>query len=103
MKVSKRLPSVQRQVDALEAAGYEVQLAHSTQQEAVVNGHTHIKGVSTIDIVDPFTGTSLGWGKSFCSLDDNFDRSTGTRIAFHRAVNDFYRTVGYEKAGEVFA
>ena len=99
LKVSKKLPSIQRQVDALESAGFEVVLRHNTTLES--KEHPAV-GATLVRIFDQ-NGYGVGGGEAYCSTKDNFDRTTGTRIAFRRAVSDFYRVVGYEKAGKVFS
>jgi hypothetical protein len=97
LRVSKKLPSVQRQVDLLESAGFEVCMRHDSTRLSI---HTNAKGASFVRIFDP-TGFNVGQGDSYCSKEDNYDRVIGTRIAFRRAVADFYNLVGWKKAKEV--
>jgi 2,3-bisphosphoglycerate-independent phosphoglycerate mutase len=84
MKVSQRLPKVQKQVDALEAAGYSVRLKH----DAVRTRSSAVTIHNGDDIV-------VGLGFSTCSEADNFDKAIGTEVAFRRAVNNFYKIVGH--------
>ena len=97
MRVSNKLPNVQLQVDKLESAGFRVGLqhvVHDLSHEYRTHGHTNV-------VIEHETGQNVGFGQALCSVDDNFDRTTGTRIAFRRAIADFYDTVGYKKAGAV--
>lgn len=97
MKVSSQLPKVQLQVDLLESAGFDVNLKHTSYGD---NRDTELNGFSKVLISDG-TGYNVGIGVSMCSKLDNFNRVTGTQVAFRRAIADFYKTVGYQKAGSV--
>jgi len=97
MRVSKQLPQVQKQVDLLESAGFEVHLKHDSkckfESEPVVG--------ATFVYIDDAHGYPVGIGNAKCSKKDNFNRVTGTKIAFRRAIADFYDTVGHKKASAV--
>ena len=97
MRVSKTLPKVQLQVDLLESAGFDVNLKHVSYGD---NRGVMCNGFSKVTITD-VTGYNVGLGTSTCSKLDNFNRATGTQVAFRRAISDFYDTVGYRKAGTV--
>lgn len=97
MQVSQKLPNVQLQVDKLESAGFEVVLTHRPD---AVQRHAPAVGETLVHIIDS-GGYPVGIGNALCSKQDNFNRVTGTRIAFRRAIADFYSTVGHVKAGAV--
>ena len=102
MRVSNKLPRVQRQVDLLEAAGFEVHMSHDLDITGRLEGGAQVHGITTVIINQPeVNAISLGYGIAYCSESDNFDRSVGTKVAFRRAINDFYIGVGHEKANAV--
>lgn len=98
MQVSSKLPKVQLQVNLLESAGFKVSLKHTSYggdcEEVSSNGFSKV-------FINAPDGYNVGMGTSICSKLDNFNRVTGTKVAFRRAIADFYKTVGYVKAGSV--
>lgn len=97
MRVSNKLPDIQKKVDALESAGIEVNLVHN----ALASAQGNSRGSTTVQFTEELTGCLVGWGRAVCSVNDNFNKVTGTQIAFRRAVSDFYDTVGHVTAGSI--
>lgn len=102
MRVSNKLPKVQAQVDRLEAAGFAIHMSHNRDIVGRLEGGAQIHGTTSVLINQPDVNAgSLGYGVAHCSRSDNFDRSTGTQVAFRRAIADFYKSVGHVKANAV--
>ena len=104
MRVSSKLPGIQRQVDCLETAGFKVRLHHDSEETGHVSGVPY-RGHSAVTIERSNSDGTVtsGLGDSFCSLNDMFDRATGTRIAFGRALDDLSGLVGRNAMKEIFS
>ena len=86
MQVSKKLPDIQEIVNMFEIKGLDVQLQHFI----FVACGRDLNGFTVIRLLTP-DGIEVAVGRSACSLDDNFDKATGTRVAFHRLMSDYIR------------
>ncbi len=75
----------------LRRKGYKVRVIHSREYQikSRINGYSrevHARGGSTtIEVTTPDKQTSV-FGKSICSMDDNFNRRVGNEIALGRAL-----------------
>lgn len=99
MRVSHSLPQVQAQVDRIEAAGYRVRLRHTPTAESGVHPAVGLTEVSINDPANP--NFELGYGRAWCSKKDAYSKVDGTKIAFRRAISDFYQQVGHVVAKKV--
>ena len=100
MKVSKSLPEVQRLVDRLEQHGYKIRLSHDSDRTGVYLGesgnHLPYHGYTCISIDHETNGVHVDGG-AFCSVNDQFSRAEGTRIAFDRALTEMHDWVGRDE------
>jgi hypothetical protein len=83
MKVSKRLPiGIQDIINRFQDMNFHVNLNHDTKV-----------GVTRLKIEHNDKPIRVE-GYSFCSDGDNFDRATGTKIAFGRAMRELTTWIG---------
>ena len=95
MQVSKNLPAIQDIINKLEANGYHIRLNHdpkSTRSTWMVIEHGRYRRAKEF-----YTGLAR------CTKSDQFCRSTGTRIAFNRAMHAMSRKLGRNKVKEILA
>jgi len=95
MQVSKNLPAIQKVIDKLEKKGYHIRLNHdpkSTRSTMLVIEHGRYRRAKEF-----YTGLSR------CVKSDQFCRSTGTRIAFNRAIHNMSKKLGRDKVKEILA
>lgn len=93
MQVSKNLPAIQNVIDKLEKHGYHIRLNHdpkSTRSTMMVIEHGRYRRAKEF-----YTGLAR------CTKDDQFCRSTGTRIAFNRAIHAMSRKIGRDAVKEI--
>jgi len=90
MRVSKRVPTGIHEVLAkFEKSNFHVNLNHDTE-----------KGVTTLKI-EHNENALRAVGVSHCSPRDNFDRATGTKIAFTRAMQDMRMWIGRDAVKQI--
>ena len=95
MQVSKNLPAIQQVINKLEKKGYHIRLCHdpkSTRSTMLVIEHGRYRRAKEF-----YTGLAR------CTKDDQFCRSTGTRIAFNRALHSMSAKLGRAKVKEILA
>ena len=93
MQVSKNLPAIQDIINKLEAQGWHIRLNHdpkATRTTMMVIEHGHYRVAK-----DQFTGLAR------CTKSDQFCRSTGTRVAFNRAIRAMSRRLGRDSVKEM--
>lgn len=95
MQVSKKLSSIQQVIDKLEKKGYHIRLSHDptrTRSTLMVIEHGRYRRAKEL-----FTGIAR------CTKDDQFCRSTGTRIAFNRAIHAMSTKLGRQTVKELLS
>jgi len=63
---------------------YKVRFAHSQYPSG-----TWCKGVTTCEIFNAFDESGVGYGLTYCSRSDQFNKATGRKVALTRALKAF--------------
>lgn len=95
MQVSKNLPAIQEVINKLEKHGYHIRLIHdpkATRSTWMAIEHGRYRRAKEF-----YTGLAR------CTKSDQFCRSTGTRIAFNRAIHAMSAKLGRSKVKELLA
>lgn len=95
MQVSKKLPAIQQIIDQLEKKGYHIRLSHdpkATRSTMFVIEHGRYRRAKEF-----YTGLAR------CTKDDQFCRTTGTRIAFNRALHSMSKRLGRSTVKEILS
>lgn len=102
MRVSRHLPPVvQDRIDALESYGYKIRLHHDPHVEGVLPNGTQYRGLTSMVATNDSNNVHVA-GSSYCGLNDNFDRSVGTHVAFKRMVHGLSGTIGRSLVKKMF-
>lgn len=95
MQVCKNLTAIQERIDQLESAGWHIRLIHDID-------HTR----STIMLAERGQHNvtkKIFAGQARCVKQDQFCRSTGTRIAFNRMIHHMSAALGRDTVKQIFA
>lgn len=97
MRVAKELKNIQAVIDKLESKGYEVELEFLPEMEGIVgpvDGDVEyaFKGATFMSVYA--NGEYVAEGVAACSVNDRFDKITGTVIAFRRLMTEFGNALG---------
>jgi hypothetical protein len=94
MQVCKNLAAIQNRVNMLEAAGWRIRLIHDPMKTRT----TLMLAVAQ----DEEAGQIFFAGQSHCVHEDQFCRSTGTRIAFDRLIHHMSAGLGRKTVKQIF-
>jgi len=100
MKVSNKLKKIQLIIDKLENAGFECDIQHQRYDDPQEHWTgLKIKGYTFIIIY--YASAPVSLGVAYCSVDDEFNKATATKIAFNRAMQHLANTIGGKNVGQI--